>query len=106
MDFKDKGIFDATLGKVEVTPEEANIHNAALDKALIEGLDNQCQVGQMGTFYFDKNKNLVHTWSGTPVSDKVHLSAGGKRLTFLRNGKQYRGILRRDADSFNFKRIS
>jgi len=106
MHFDGRGVFDATLGKVDVSPDEANIHNTELDKAMIEGLDSQCQVGQGGTFYFDQNKQVVHTWSGTLVSDKVHLTAGGKGITFIRNGRQYRGRLQSDADCFNFKRVS
>ena len=27
MDFKDHGVYDATFGKVDVTPEQAKIHN-------------------------------------------------------------------------------
>ena len=105
MDFKERGIFEPTHGKVDVTPEEASKHNECLSEAEIKGLDENCQIGQMGMLYFDKNKQVVHTWIGTPVSDHVQLSTGGKRITFYRNGKQYRGLLRRESDDFIFKRI-
>ena len=106
MEFGERGIFEPTYGKVEVTPEEAKKHNECLSSAEIKGLDDNCQVGQMGIFYFDRAKKQVHTFLGTLVSDKVQLTAGGKGITFLRNGRQYRGLLRKDDDSFTFKRIS
>ena len=104
MDFHERGVYDAEHGKVEVTPEQAKIHNECLDKAMLDGLDNQCQIGQCGTYYFTNGK--VTTFCGTLVSDKVQLTPSKKGITFLRNGKQYRGRLQKDADCFNFKRIS
>jgi hypothetical protein len=106
MAFKDRGVFDATHGKVDITPEDAAKHNAILDSASIKGLDETCQVGQGGVFYYNRHKNSVNTWLGTLISDKVQISPGGKVITFLRNGCQYRGLLRKNDDSFTFKRIS
>jgi hypothetical protein len=63
-----------------------------------------CSVGQWGSFYFIKGQ--IQTFTGALVSDKVQISAGGKGITFIRNGRQYRGRLQKDADVFNFKRIS
>ena len=104
MHFEGKGVYDAEHGRMDVTPEEAKIHNEELEKASLKGMDENCQVGQWGTFYFANGK--VTTFNGTIVSDNIHLSPGGKRVTFLRNGKQYRGLLRSDSELFNFKRIS
>jgi hypothetical protein len=36
------GCYDPTYGRVEVTREDAEIHNRTLDKARLAGLDNQC----------------------------------------------------------------
>ena len=102
MDFKDKGIFSPN-GKMDVTPDEAQKHNAALSAAEIKGLDDNCQVGQMGIFYYTPTKG-VHTWIGTVVSPNP--SVGKHMIAFTRNGKTYRGLLRQNDDSFTFKRIS
>lgn len=101
-DFTGEGIFDATLGKVEVTPEEMEIHNRLFDEALLTGLDENCEVGQEGTFYFTGN-GKVTTWMGTVVSEDV--VKRNRSITFKRAGKTYRGVEQNDADCFNFKRI-
>lgn len=99
------GAFDAALGKVELTSEEIEAHNKALSLAEVQGLD-KCEVGQWGTFFFNQAKREVRTWIGELVSSQVHLSPSGKGITFLRNGRQYRGRLQKDADCFNFKRVA
>jgi hypothetical protein len=102
MNFPGHGVFDAHWGKVDVTPEEADAHNAALDKAFIAGLDANCEIGMMGTFYYDGKKNIVHTFNGTLVAAARVV---GKTITFVRGGKLFRGRLQKNADCFNFKRI-
>jgi hypothetical protein len=113
------GTFDPTFGKVDVTKEQADIHNRLLDEAMLDGLDKNCEVGQGGTLYFkpgtngtplDKRGphfvahcNQVTTWGGTVVSTNVEKK--GNSITFKRAGKTYRGRLQRDADCFNFKRV-
>lgn len=106
MPFDGHGVYDAQYGRVDVTPEEANKHNTCLSEAELKGLDENCKVGQMGTFFFDRNKQVVHTWVGVNVADKVNYIPGGKVVNFMRKGKQFRGMLRKDEDCFNFKRIS
>ena len=106
-DFTGHGIFDSHLGRIDgLTAEELAAHNQALAQGELQGLDENCQIGQYGTFYFNEAKREVRTWTGELVSSQVHLSASGKGITFLRNGRQYRGRLQKDADCFNFKRIS
>ncbi len=95
------GAFEPTAGKLEVTAEEADAHNKALSKALIDGLD-RCEVGQQGTFYYVNGQ--VRTWVGDVVSTSI--THTGSSITFTRNGKAFRGRLQKDADSFHFKRIS
>ena len=102
MAFPEHGVFDAHWGKVDVTPEEATAHNAALDKAFIAGLDTNCEIGMMGTFYYNQTKREVHTFNGTVVAPARVV---GKTSTFVRGGKVFRGRLQKDADCFNFKRI-
>lgn len=102
MVFPSKGVYDAHWGKVDVTPDEAKAHNDALDKAYIAGLDANCLVGQCGTFYYSDEKKIVHTFNGTLVAQARR---SGQTVTFVRNGKLFRGRLHKDHDCFNFKRI-
>lgn len=106
MNFKEHGIHDAEHGKMDVTPEKAEKHNACLSEAEIKGLDENCKVGMGSSFYFDRNKRHVHTFIGTLVSDDVSVSASGNRVTFKRKGMTFRGTLAREADMFNFKRVA
>lgn len=114
MDFKDRGVYEPSLGRVRISPEHAKAHNEALDKVLLEGLDERCEVGQYGSFYH-KDRSLktpagnpyqgheVRTFTGTLVSAAV--SVVGRVITFSRKGKEYRGRLKNDADVFTFKRV-
>ncbi len=51
MHFQGHGVYEPTFGKVDVTPSEADAHNAALSGAEIQGLDANCRIGMGGTFY-------------------------------------------------------
>lgn len=95
--FEPNGKLDLT----GITEEEANTHNKLLDEASIQGLDENCGVGQGGFFYYSPGK--VKTFTGLLVSDDV--SRTGDSITFRRKGKTFRGRAQKDADSFNFKRI-
>ena len=101
--FSSGNIFDATYGKVPITKEESEAHNKAFDKAIVEGLDENCQIGQVGTFYYNDGEKTVKTFNGTLVSSNVRRS--GKVVTFFRNGKIFRGQMRKDAECINFKRV-
>ena len=101
--FEGHGIFSPD-GRVEaITPEQAETHNKLLSEALITGLDTNCEVGQGGTFYYSPTKGVT-TWVGTLVSNNV--TVHGQSIKFSRNGKRFRGRLRKDADCFNFRRIA
>jgi hypothetical protein len=104
MNFNGRGVYSPD-GKVEVTPEDCEAHNKALSQAEIDGLDNNCDVGQWGTFYYTPkpDKKFVTTFTGTVVSTDVYVH--GQVITFHRNSKTYRGRLQKDAECFNFKRI-
>jgi hypothetical protein len=107
MDFAGRGIFDATYGKVDISPEDAKRHNELFDKAMLDALDDRCEVGQGATFYWNGREKTVNTFIGTLVSDKC--SEGGnkrKKVVFRRNGKVYSGIVQKDADCINFYRVS
>lgn len=103
------GLFDPTYGKVPVSLEAAKKHNAVLDAARIKGLDNNCSVGQCGTFYLRlKPVATVVTWLGTTVSRWVRVS--GRTVTFWREnaaGEQMmlRGRLSNDSGGFTARRI-
>lgn len=120
IDFKDKGVFDAEYGKVEISPEHVAAHNAELDKALVKGLDESCQVGQCGMFYMsgvagDPAQPLaVKTFTGTVVATGPAIkrcyptgSRPGLRVVFERNGKTFEGRWKPiDGALVNFKRIA
>lgn len=103
MAFEGKGVYEPSLGRVEVTKEEADIHNACLSRAEIEGLDKNCAVGMYGMFYANREARTVKTFSGDLVSAKVQIN--GASLTFERNGMTFRGRLGKD-DLFRFRRIA
>jgi hypothetical protein len=106
MNFSGHGVYDASLGKVEVTPEQADTHNRLLDEALLKGLDENCQVGQGGSFYVGRHegRTVVRTFLGTLVSADV--SVNGRSLTFRRNAKTFRGRLSKQHDLFHFRRVA
>ena len=106
MNFQDHGIYDASLGKVEVTPQQAETHNRLLDDALLKGLDDNCQLGQHGMFYVSKHqgRTAVKTFLGAVVSDDVLVN--GQSLSFRRKGKTFRGRLSRQHDLLQFRRVA
>lgn len=99
--FQGHGTFSPD-GKVEVTQEQMDTHNRLLSEGEIKGLDECCQIGQCGTFYYVKGQ--VQTFVGVVVCESPRVR--GNVLTFTRKGKTFRGRLQADADCFNFKRIS
>jgi hypothetical protein len=99
--FDGRGTYDAHYGKVDVTKEEADVHNKALDEARLTGLDKNCEIKQGGTFYYHP-KNGVTTFLGTKVANAY---VSGNTITFIRAGKTYRGKLQKEADCFNFRRV-
>ena len=104
-DFPGHGVFEPTFGKLEVSAEEANVHNRLLSQAEINGLDRHCALGLGGMFYTKKGTGhrIVVTWLGEEVSREVQIR--GSVLTFSRKGMTFRGRLRQDDDCFCFKRI-
>lgn len=103
-DCGDKGIF-APTGKVDVTPEQAKEHNKLLSQAEIQGLDDNCQVGQGGTFYHTSG-NGIRTWNEDVVAGPQDVIIKNKTITFVRKGKTFKGRIVSDGDYFHFKRIS
>jgi hypothetical protein len=105
MDFQDKGVFSPD-GKVEVTPDECRIHNAALEKAELEGLDKNCKVGMTGALYLiERDKRpTVQTFLGTVVSDDVTIKRG--KVSFTRKGMCFTGRVDSESDLFRFKRTA
>ena len=105
--FEGRGVYEPTFGKVEIDPRHVDPHNEALDGAFLEGMDNNCEVGQGGTFYWKEDratqKLVITTFSGTIVTRNV--TKNGRSITFVRKGKTYRGREMKDAECFNFRRI-
>lgn len=100
MDFREHGVYDPTFGRIPVSPEHATAHNAALSKAELDGLDDNCAVGQGGTFYLVRGN--VQTFNGAHVATAM---ISGRSITFNRGGKTFRGRSQKDADCFNFRRV-
>lgn len=99
-------MFDASYGKLDLTKEEAALHNAALDKALVDGLDKNCQIGQGGYAYFN-HKAQVTTFIGTVLAEEDAVTRPGNlTIQFTRKGKTYRGRLSTGSDVFNYRRVS
>lgn len=99
---EEHGTYDATYGRVDVSKEDAAAHNAAFDKANVEGLDNQCEIGQGSIFYVGRNKDgsyRVSTWIGTVIAENARTSRpGGATIAFERKGRKFFGRLRRTSD--------
>lgn len=104
--FKEHGWFSPEQS-IECTDEEAKQHNEVLDDMLALGCANNCEIGQWGTFYYDRptqdHGHRVRTWLGKTISDRV--TVNGRSITFKMGEKVFRGRLPKDADVFNFKRI-
>jgi len=106
--FAGHGVFEPNLGRVAIDPQYVDAHNQALDTALLDGLDNRCEIGQGGFFYLLKNdagRPVVKTFTGQLVSADV--AVRGKTITFKRQGKTFRGR-HNDPENgaFNFQRIA
>lgn len=109
----ERGVYDAALGRVEVSPEHATVHNAELTKALIAGLDNQCQVGQHGMFYFyDATSPVqIRAFTGEVIADyakgEIWFEFKNKKTVvfFSRGAKVFRGTKPKENDAFFFKRV-
>lgn len=98
------GVYDASIGKVDVTTEDAQAHNQLFDKMMIEGLD-KCPVGKGAYFYIDHRKKTVKTWMDVDLG-KID-SKNGKTFTFNRNGMTFKGTDNSaDGECVFFKRIS
>ena len=102
LDCKEHGVYEPTYGRVPIDPQYVDAHNAALDKAMVEGLDG-CQIKQGGSFYLNAMSQAVKTFTGILVSDDVNISSNV--VTFRRNGKTFRGRYKREGELFNFRRI-
>ena len=103
------GTYDPTFGRVDVTKEDAEIHNGELDKATLAGLENACEVRQGAMFYahpeLGQTSNIrVTTFDGTLVA--VAHRYGKIMLAFTRDKKGFCGRIKKDADCVWFKRDS
>jgi hypothetical protein len=103
MHFNEKGTFDATYGKLEISKEHAEAHNAAYEKGEIEGLDAQCEIGQGATFYVNEDKRplSVKTFLGTQLNEgklrtKKPTRGKGVIITFDRKGRTFEGRFKRE----------
>lgn len=92
-------------GLVPVSKEAAEVHNKALDEALIRGLDETCQIGQGNMFYFCGGQ--IRTFSGMIVADDVRITGRLRKTVYTtRKDRRFRGVLRKNRNSFFLKRIA
>lgn len=107
---KGEGVFDATYGRVDVTPEEAKKHNELLDVAHVKGLTESCRIGQGGLFYIKQQDQqlVVTTWLGTVVGNCRRVPERTSTYEFKRDGRTFRGYIRRrkQGESVFFRRVS
>lgn len=98
--FDGHGCYDPTYGRVPVEKAEADAHNAALDKARLDGMD-KAEVGQCGGFYLVGDGRIT-TFIGTLVGSAT---VKGRVVTMERDGKTWRGTLERDGSYVVLKRV-
>ena len=92
-------------GVVEgLTQAEVDTHNKCLSQGEVQGLDENCKVGQGNIFYWHSKTREVKTWGGDLVSNDV--TVNGQSVTMRRKGKVLRGRIRKDEDCIFFKRVS
>jgi hypothetical protein len=108
MDFGERGVFSATHGRVDVTPQEARINNLAYEEAELDGFDNNCEVGHWGRFYLKREGKgdrslFITTFLGTIVSGLVEEKK--RKIVFRRGDKIFEGKRDKDSSLINFKRI-
>ena len=108
MHFAGHGVYDSAYGRVPVEPDEATAHNEALSKAMIEGLDKTCDVGQGGYAYLSGGPGAwrVRSFIGMDYAESVAIGVVGKVVTFSRGDRVFRGTLRAGGEAFNFRRIA
>jgi len=103
MHFEGHGTYDPSLGQVDVTKEDADKHNTALDTALIEGLKG-CKVGQGNFFYLGHSPLSVRTFTGIEVTRSV--TVNGTSVTFIVFNMTFKGRTKKGYDCFNFTRTA
>lgn len=103
--FDGRGCFEPNFGKLDITTEEAEKHNQALSTAMIDGMDNQCAVGQYGSAYYQLGKGVT-TFTGELIASSHNVEVKGKHITFTRKGRTFTGRLQEDSNSFNFRRTA
>jgi len=94
-------IFDADLGLVDVTEEQAEKHNQVFDAMIVKGLDT-CQVKQGHTFYYKPETKQVTTWLGTVIGDAKR---NANKVIVVYKGKIFEGNLRKNEDSIFLQRV-
>lgn len=101
MNFPGHGVYDATLGLVDVTPDDAQKHNQVFDEMMVKGLDENCQVGEGNNFYV--SGNTVKTWLGTVLGEAKKVRS---TYTFARNGMTFKGKVPSGEEVGFFERIA
>jgi len=82
---------------VDVCEEHADAHNKCLDTALLDGLDNQCEVGQGNMFYLNVDGAIV-TFTGTVVATNTRRVPGRTTRVFNRGARSFKASRRGHAN--------
>jgi hypothetical protein len=81
--------YDLTTGPLELTDEEAAMHNAARSRVQIHELDHACAIGHGTRLYLPSHSLL--TWTGERVEGE--LTRDIDTVTLQRNGRSFVGHL-------------
>lgn len=102
----ERGTFEPNFGKMDITKEEAEIHNKELDTALIKGLMENCEVGQGGNFYAEPTGSVykITTWTGLEVGEALR---NGRKIRLRLEDKAFEAKLpATDSSYVFFKRVA
>jgi hypothetical protein len=104
--FTGHGVYSPDGPQPDFPPEQVDAHNALLSAAEIKGLDENCQIGEWGAFYYVHKR--IETFIGELVAPEAdtHIT-WNKQVTFTRKGKTFWGELdSQGGDLFEFERIA
>jgi hypothetical protein len=101
IDFPGHGVYDAEHGRVDVPREDMDRHNEILDKMMIKGLDENCEIGQGHNFYVIGDK--VKTFLGVELGDA---RIRGSACSFTRKGKTFFAEISEEHEVAYFERIA
>lgn len=80
------GIVNFEHGKINISREQAKLHNSRLSQKQIRDLDDKCQIGESVRLYYNSNRGII-TWIGDIVCSLNLVRITENELSFTRKGK-------------------